>query len=256
MGGDVNNDIQGIEEDIAKLLEILNMGHLHSAQSKLTHPADAKWFTLTLALEEKKHKEKARRDKKKASQLTLKTMTDPKTATLSTTNDISSDNTSDNEDQLAEKEDEPPTKKLKTHLKITAYIEIITALCTLKEKLMPLSCGLFFFNLDTTRIDFLQSLASCCIEGHYVPIITSISHHQLFWKLQVPANDRKQLLSTEDGFHVLIDKLADLSQKKKDTTIISSLPPLTRVAANVSCDSFFYIHFCTYLMTANRCCSW
>jgi hypothetical protein len=225
------------------LLEILNVSHIHSVLSKLIRPADAKWFTLTPALEEKKRKEKARKDKRKASRLTLNTTTDPKTTTSSTTNDISSDDTSDNEDQLAEKENEPPTKKLKTRPKITAYIEIVTAPRTLKEKPTPLSRGPFFFNLDTTRIDFLQSLASCCVEGHYAPTITSINHHQLFWKLQVPANDRKRPLSTEDGFRALIDKLADLSQKKKDTTIILSLPPLTRVAANVSCDSFLYIHF-------------
>ncbi|KIK04473.1 hypothetical protein K443DRAFT_57212, partial [Laccaria amethystina LaAM-08-1] len=217
MGGDVNDDIQGIEEDIREIAR---------------DPQHAKWFTLTPALEEKKRKEKARKDKRKASRLTLNTMTDPKTATSSTTNDISSDDTSDNEDQLAEKENEPPTKKLKTRPKITAYIEIVAAPRTLKEKPTPLSRGPFFFNLDTTRIDFLQSLASCCVEGHYAPTITSINHHQLFWKLQVPANDRKRPLSTEDGFRVLIDKLADLSQKKKDTTIILSLPPLTRVAAN------------------------
>ena len=111
----------------AELLEILNVGHWHSVHSKLTCPADAKWFMLTPALEEKKRKEKARKEKRKASRLALKTMTNPKTATSSTTNEISSDDTSDNEDQLAEKENEPPTKKLKTHPKITAYIEIITA---------------------------------------------------------------------------------------------------------------------------------
>ena len=198
---------------------------------------------MTPALEEKKRKEKARKEKRKASRLALKTMTDPMTATSSTTNEISSDDTSDNEDQLAEKENEPPTKKLKTRPKITAYIEIITAPRTLREKPTPLSRGPFFFNLDTTRIEFLQSLASCCAEGHYAPTITSINHHQLFWKLQVPANDRKRPLSTEDGFHALIDKLADLSQKKKDTTIILSLPPLMRVAANVSCYLFLYMHF-------------
>ena len=50
----------------------------------------------------------------------------------------------------------------------------------------------------------------------------------------MPANDRKKPLSDEDGFQALLKKVAELMGRKKDCSVVVMLPPLLKVASNVS----------------------
>jgi hypothetical protein len=66
-----------------------------------------------------------------------------------------------------------------------------------------------------------------------------INQEQLFWKQQVPANDKKKPLTNEVGYKAMIAKLKELTKKGKDTVITLSLPPLSKVATMVSFNLFF-----------------
>ncbi|EDR07537.1 uncharacterized protein LACBIDRAFT_327872 [Laccaria bicolor S238N-H82] len=222
MDGSVNDEIQGIEEDIRQIA--------------VDNPHLAKWFTATPELMQKKRKQKEKKDKKKASKAASKTTNStplPSSSHVEEPADDSSTHSSDDDDdkQSTKKENECPAKKTKTLTNITAYIKINRPPRTLKDKPEPLSRGPFFFTLSTPRIEFLQSLTSCSVEGSYAPTITSINQEQLFWKQQVPANDKKKLLTNEVGYKAMIAKLEELTKKGKDTTITLSLPPLSKVAA-------------------------
>ncbi|EDQ99206.1 uncharacterized protein LACBIDRAFT_316809 [Laccaria bicolor S238N-H82] len=222
MDGSINDEIQGIEEDIRQIA--------------VDNPHLAKWFMATPELMQKKRKQKEKKDKKKVSKAALKTTNStplPSSSHVEEPADDLSTHSSDDDDdkQSTEKENERPAKKTKTLTNITAYIEINRPPRTLKDKPEPLSRGPFFFTLSTPRIEFLQSLASCSVEGSYAPTIASINQEQLFWKQQVPANDKKKPLTNEVGYKAMIAKLEELTKKGKDTTITLSLPPLSKVAA-------------------------
>ncbi|KIJ97316.1 hypothetical protein K443DRAFT_9972 [Laccaria amethystina LaAM-08-1] len=212
MDGSINDAIQGIEEDIW--------------QVAVDNPHLEKWFMATPELMQKKQKQKERKDKKKASKAALKTMTSTTLPTSShvedPADDLSIHSSDDNDNKRStKKENKCPAKKMKTLTNITAYIEINCPLHTLKDKLEPSS---------TSHIEFLQSLASCSVEGSYAPTITLINQEQLFWKQQVPANDKKKPLTNEVGYKAMIAKLKELMKKGKDTMITLSLPPLSKVA--------------------------
>lgn len=248
MDGSVNDKIQGIEEDIRQIA--VDNPHCKSSHLLTQHSCNrsnspvAKWFTATPELMQKKQKQKEKKDKKKASKAASKTTTSTTLPSSSHVEDPANDSlthSSDDDDdkQSTEKENEHPAKKTKTLTNITAYIEINRPPRTLKDKPEPSSRGPFFFTLSTPRIEFLQFLASCSVEGSYAPTIASINQEQLFWKQQVPANDKKKPLTNEVGYKAMIAKLEELTKKGKDTTITLSLPPLSKVAATVSFNPFF-----------------
>ena len=248
MDGSINNEIQGIKEDIWQIA----IDNLHCKSSHLltqhscnrSNSPVAKWFVATPELMQKKQKQKEKKDKKKASKAASKMTTSttlPSSSHVENPANDSSTHSSDDDDdkQSTEKENKRPAKKTKSLTNITAYIEINCPPRTLKDKPEPSLCGPFFFTLSTPCIEFLQSLASCSIEGSYTPTIASINQEQLFWKQQVPANDKKKLLTNEVGYKAMIAKLEELTKKGKDITITLSLPPFSKVAAMVSFNPFF-----------------
>ena len=247
MDSSVNDKIQGIEEDIRQIA--VDNPHCKSSHLLTQHSHNrsnspvAKWFTATPEVMQKKRKQKEKKDKKKASKAASKTTnstTLPSSSYVEEPADDSSTHSSDDDhnNQSTEKENERPAKKTKTLTNITAYIKISHPPHTLKDKPEPSSRGPFFFTLSTPCIEFLQSLASCSIEGSYAPTITSINQEQLFWKQQVPANNKKKPLTNEVGYKAMIAKLEELMKKGKDTTITLSLPPLSKVAATVRFNLF------------------
>lgn len=147
----------------------------------------------------------------------------------------------DDNKQLA---DIRPTKRAKTQRsptpsdtledEITAYVEVVSPPHSLKGKPTSVTRGPFFFTLDYTYFSFLSLVASCAAGTKGTTPVTTIDKTQLTWKLSVPANDRKKLLSDEDGFRALLKKVAELMGRKKDCSVVVMLPPLSKVASNVS----------------------
>ncbi|KAF8224892.1 hypothetical protein L208DRAFT_1380902 [Tricholoma matsutake] len=60
--------------------------------------------------------------------------------------------------------------------------------------------------------------------------IGSINQLKLFWKQNVPADDKQKPLANASGFCAMTTKLNELLAKNKDTTITLTLPPLLQVA--------------------------
>jgi hypothetical protein len=127
-----------------------------------------------------------------------------------------------------------PVQELVEAIEITAYVEIVSPPRTLKAKPTSVTCGPFFFTLESSYPEFLQSVTVCASVGNSVSSNGAIDKGQLGWKLSVPANDRKKPLSDERGYRALLKKMKVLSDKKKDCTIVIMLPPLSKVARNVS----------------------
>jgi hypothetical protein len=123
-----------------------------------------------------------------------------------------------------------PSKKAKT-TEITAYINVETPAQNTKLKLTINACSSFFFTLKSTHNDFLTVLATTI---QPTVSIQSINQLKLFWKLNVSANDKQKLLGNPSGFCAMTIKLGELLVKNKDTTITLTLPPLLRVALQVS----------------------
>lgn len=144
-----------------------------------------------------------------------------------------------------------PSKRMKTRksptpsdipgIEITAYVEVVSAPRTLKAKPTSVTRGPFFFTLDYTYFQFLLSIATCAAAGGAQPSIAAIDKTQMSWKLSVPANDRKKPLSDEDGFRALLKKVAEVIGRKKDCSVIIMLPPLSRIARNVSFTMLLFI---------------
>ena len=88
--------------------------------------------------------------------------------------------------------------------------------------------------LDYMYFSFLSSVASCAAGTKGTTPVTTIDKTQLTWKLSMPANDRKKPLSDEDGFRALLKKVTELMGRKKDCSVVVMLPPLSKVASNVS----------------------
>jgi hypothetical protein len=127
-----------------------------------------------------------------------------------------------------------PTPSDTPEVEITAYIEVVSAPRTLKAKPTTVTRGPFFFTLDSTYFSFLSSVATCAAGGKGTPSVNAIDKAQLTWKLSVPANDRKKPLSDEDGFRALLKKVAEVIGRKKDCSVVIMLPPLSKIATNVS----------------------
>ncbi|CAA7264084.1 unnamed protein product [Cyclocybe aegerita] len=97
--------------------------------------------------------------------------------------------------------------------------------------------GPFFFTVETSHNEFLQSVVACAASGTHVPSINAINQSQLFWKLNVPANNKKKPLANVQGYRALILKVAALLNKKKDVTITIILPPLLKNIPSTSATS-------------------
>ena len=123
-----------------------------------------------------------------------------------------------------------PTKKARS-TEITAYINVKTPAQTAKLKPTIDAHGPFFFTLESTHDNFLTELAKTI---QPMAGIQSINQLKLFWKLNVPANDKQKPLGNPSGFCAMTTKLNKLLLKNKDTTITLTLPPLLRVALQVS----------------------
>ena len=134
--------------------------------------------------------------------------------------------------------DEPPPSK-KQHwpepLKsLTAYIDIISPPCTQKTKETSEARGPFFFTTKTPHHKFLQSIANCAVNLNFPPLISSINQSWLQWKLNMPANDKKKLLSSKSGYKALMFKLVSQIEKGRDTTIMIFMPPMLKTCQDVS----------------------
>jgi hypothetical protein len=90
-----------------------------------------------------------------------------------------------------------------------------------------------FFTLESSYDEFLQSIATCTISSKGVPSVSAIDKTQLSWKLSVPANDRKKVISNEPGYQALIKKAAEILGKKKDCLIVVFVPQPSQVAKKV-----------------------
>ena len=200
-----------------------------------------KWFQSTPTLKAKCQKERAQRQKQKATKAAKKNKklntqnTILKEPLNNTASDIEIDELKSSDDNMETR----PMKKAKTSPEINPYINLVTPACTAKLKTMD-ARGPFFFTLDTTHDKFLQSLAACSAYQNYAATITSINRAKLFWKQNVPANNAPKPLANAQGFWAMIRKLAELTSKNKDKTLTLILPPLAKVAKRVSILIFIF----------------
>lgn len=185
------------------------------------HSAVAKWFRSTPQLEAKRQKEQEQRKKRKAAK---KAKASKKAKATSTSHNL--DRSDDNEDlhgDTLDSDSDPsldrPSKKAKT-TEITAYINVEMPARTAKLKPTIDARGPFFFTLESTQDDFLTALATTI---QPTASIQSINQLKLFWKLNVPANDKQKLLGNPSGFRAMTTKLGELLVKNKDTTITLTL---------------------------------
>lgn len=149
---------------------------------------------------------------------------------------------SDKEDMLASNDadkTERPAKHSKNEpalspgpIEITTYVDIISPPHTLKAKETSMTQGPFFFNTQTTQLDFLGLLAVCAVDPGFSLAVATINQSQLSWKLISPANNKKKPLSSKQGYWELLNKMNELSAKKKECTVTLSMPPLSKVAAS------------------------
>jgi hypothetical protein len=149
-----------------------------------------------------------------------------------------SDSSSDDGDDLGNSSSKRQKKDLEN---ITAYIDIISPARTQRTKETTITRGPFFFTLGTSHHEFLQLLAACAVEKNFIPAVSSINQNQLFWKLLVPANDKKKPLYNEQGYHALITKLKALSEKGKELSVTLLMPPMlkTRQGVRISLSRLF-----------------
>jgi hypothetical protein len=192
-----------------------------------------KWFRSTPQLEAKQRKEREQRNKRKAG----KKAAASKVKTPRTSHDLDRGDgdeldllVGDTSDSDGDPSLDRPTKKART-TEITAYINVETPARTTKLKPTIDACGPFFFTLESTHDNFLTVLAKTI---QPTAGIQSINQLKLFWKLNVPANDKQKPLGNPSGFRAMTTKLSELLAKNKDTTITLTLPPLLRVALQVS----------------------
>lgn len=204
-----------------------------------------KWFIGTPATEEKKRKKRT----KKASQANRSQVPIARAVAGSSqavaavvANDEAWDaiegegvNSSDEEDMLTSdgvEEIQRPEKRPKPEppTEFTAYIDIISPPRTVKAKETSTARGPFFFYANTTHLEFLSLLAACAVDTGFSAAVTTINQSQLVWKLITPANDKKKPLSSEQGYRALLNKMNELSAKKKECTVTLSMPPLSKVA--------------------------
>jgi len=184
-------------------------------------------------LEGKQQKQREQRNKRKANK---KVAAAKKVKATRTTHDLECsdgnelDLTSDTSDSDSDPSLDRSTKKARTVPEITAYINIETPARTAKLKPAIDAQGPFFFTLESTHDDFLAALAKTI---QPTASIQSLNQLKLFWKLNVPANDKQKLLGNPSGFRAMMTKLSELLVKNKDTTITLTLPPLLRVALKV-----------------------
>ncbi|KAF8165967.1 hypothetical protein B0H34DRAFT_780604 [Crassisporium funariophilum] len=120
----------------------------------------------------------------------------------------------DNDDNIGDSSSKRQKKDVEN---ITAYIDETTV-----------TRGPFFFTLGTSHREFLQLLAACAVKKNFIPAVSSINQNQLFWKLLVPANDKKKPLYNEQGYQALITKLNALSEKGKELSVTLLMPPMLR----------------------------
>ncbi|KJA25914.1 hypothetical protein HYPSUDRAFT_213426 [Hypholoma sublateritium FD-334 SS-4] len=121
-------------------------------------------------------------------------------------------------------------KRPKKLPEFTAYVDIISPPRTVRGKETSTTRGPFFFNANTAHLEFLALLAACTVEPHFSASISAILQAHLYWKLNVPANDRKKPLPSEQGYRALLKKMDKLSGKNKDCTVTLSMPPLAKIA--------------------------
>jgi hypothetical protein len=131
-----------------------------------------------------------------------------------------------------------PMKKAQTSPEITAYINLVILSHAAKLKPTTYAHSPFFFTLDTTHDEFLQSIAACSASQNYAATITPInrprcSRDRTFQQTMQP-------LANAQGFQAMIRKLAELTSKNKDITITLILPPLAKVAKHVSILIFIF----------------
>lgn len=209
------------------------------------------WFRSTPDLEAKKLKAKEKKDRAKEKKLLAAKLKPSVKMKLSTLEAHTGHQIEDAEDEIDELdsssnasadcdrvENERPAKKAKKLQQITAYIDIVVPARTLKSKPTSDSRGPFFFTLETSHEEFLQSIACCTVAPRYLPTITGIDQTQLFWKLNVPVSDKKKPLANLAGYQAMSTKLATLLEKGKDSTITLSMPPLGKVCFR--CRDFFF----------------
>jgi hypothetical protein len=151
-----------------------------------------------------------------------------------------SDSSSDDDDDL--QVGDSSSKRQKKDLEnITSYIDIISPARTQQMKETTITHGPFFFALGTSHHEFLQLLAACAVEKNFIPAVSSVNQNQLFWKLLVPANDKKKPHYNEQGYQALITKLKALSEKGKELSVTLLMPPMlkTRQGVRISLSSYF-----------------
>jgi len=156
------------------------------------------------------------------------------TAVVAVANDTSDDGTvveGEEEEEVAR-----PAKKQKVELvEIAAYVDIIPLPQTLKMKEAAVTCGPFLFTIETTHDAFLQGIILCPTSKGQPHSITSINQSQLYWKFNIPLNNKKKPLSTVVGYQALISsmktQLQDAKGKSKDNSITLTMPPLSKKAS-------------------------
>jgi len=106
-----------------------------------------------------------------------------------------------------------PMKKQKVALvEIAAYVDIMPAAQTPKAKEVTVTCGPFLFTVETKHDAFLQGIVSCAMSKGQSHSISSINQSQLYWKFNVPVNDKKKPLLTVVGYQALISSMKTVSK--------------------------------------------
>lgn len=138
----------------------------------------------------------------------------------------------DDDENKDDDEEIRSNKKPKVVLvEIAAYVNIVPPARTPKAKEVTVTCGPFLFTAETTYDIFLQGIVSCASNGQ-PHSTTSINQSQLYWKFNVPLNDKKKPLSTIIGYQALVSsvktRLQDSKGKSKDNSITLTMPPLSK----------------------------
>jgi len=150
---------------------------------------------------------------------------------------------SDDISTMIEEEEEEvvrPAKKQKVAaVEIAAYVDITPPSRNPKVKEVTVTCGPFLFTVETTHDAFLQGIVSCAMSKGQSHSITSVNQSQLYWKFNIPLNDKKKPLSTVVGYQALISsmktRLQDAKGKSKDNGITLTMPPLSKKVSKASC---------------------
>lgn len=230
----------------------------------------AKWFVGTPATEAKKRKKNARKTAQtkqaqavvtrtgagssKAADHVEATVDNDEAGDASGGIESAGDGTSDEEDMLASDNARASTEPMESRpakrpkqlqpAEFTAYVDIISPPRTVRAKETSTTRGPFFFNAETGHLEFLGLLAACAVEPGFSASIAAINQSLLVWKLNTPANDKKKPLSSEQGYRALLNKMNELSMKKKECTVSLSMPPLTKLvdsSQNNVCELFYLL---------------